>query len=102
MTGFAAALIVQQHAAVMTFASGLAAFSMQQPCLPGVLVASIGFATTAAFIGHPAGIPVFAVRQAATRSVGRMNPVNIMMAVKSSGSDRRDIVVLLVRYHAGG
>ncbi len=62
----------------------------------------MGFADVAAFIGHPAGIPVFAVRHAVTRSAGRRNPVNIRMAVRSSGSVRRDIVVLVIRYHGGG
>ena len=66
---------------------------MQQPCL------SAGFAVTvvdldAAFIGHPAGIPVFAVRHAATRSAGIRKPVNIRKAVRSNGSVRRDIVCI--------
>ena len=102
MIGFAAALIVQQHEAVMTFVSGLGAFWMQQPCLSAGFAASMGFADVAAFIGHPAGIPVFAVRHAVTLSAGRRNPVNIRMAVRSSGSVRRNIVVLVIRYHGGG
>ena len=102
MIGFAAALIVQQHEPMMTFVSGLEASSMQQPCLSAGFAASMGFADVTAFIGHPDGIPVFAVRHAVTRSAGRRNPVNIRMAVMSSGSVRRDIVVLEIRYHGGG
>jgi hypothetical protein len=78
----------------MTFVSGLEAFSMQQPCLSAGFAASMGFADIVAFIGHPDGIPVFAVIHAVTRSAGRRNPVNIRKAVRSNGSVRRDIVCI--------
>jgi hypothetical protein len=55
-----------------------------------------------AFIGHPDGIPESDVRHAATRSAGSRKPVNIRNAVKSSGSNRRDMVVLTLRYHGTG
>jgi len=94
-------LIVQQHAPVMTFVSGLGCVSRQQPCLSaGFVVTDV--ALEAAFIGHPAGISEPDVKQAATRSAGIRKPVNIRNAVKSSGINRRDIVVLPLRYHGIG
>ena len=98
MTGFAAALIVQQHEPVMTFVSGLGCVSRQQPCLSAGFTAT-DVALDAAFIGHPAGIPEPDVKHAATRSAGRRKPANIRNAVKSNGSVRRDIVLLTIRYH---
>ena len=98
MTGFAAALIVQQHEPVMTFVSGFGDVSRQQPCLSTFVDASFGL-FAAAFIGHPEGIPVPDVKHAATRSAGMRKPANIRNAVKSNGSVRRDIVLLTIRYH---
>ena len=65
---------------------------MREPSLSARCAASMGIGVAAAFIGHPAGIPVFAVRHAVTLSAGRRNPVNIRKAVRSNGSVRRDIV----------
>jgi hypothetical protein len=93
--------MVQQQAPVSTFVSGFGDASRQQPCFSAFLLGR-GVTLMDAFIGHPDGIPESDVRHAATRSAGRRKPVNIRNAVKSSGIDRRAIVVLPLRYHGIG
>ncbi len=86
--------MVQQQALEMLFDAGFAAsFGRQQPCLDFVSVAAGGFFAVA-FIGQ-LDAESGADMQAITRMAGIRRPVNIRIAVRSNGSVRRVIAVLI-------